>query len=265
MICKPGIKMDKLKIEQLQDGIVVDRVWLKSKSIDSALVDYYLRKGYLTRVAHGAYRRPGAFLKWQHLVYSLQFLGFNMHVGGRSALELKGLAHYLPLNKKQRVQLFRDKKLPGWLFKTKVDVEFVEHTKVLFKKGSGKAGVATVPFGSWDWEINVASPERALFEMMSDIPTKESFHMVDVIMESSTTLRPYLINFLLGECENIKVKRLFLWFAERHGHQWFDLLNLESVDLGKGKRVVQKGGKLDPKYLITVPNNNDDRQEQSIF
>src|SRR3989338_5626499 len=119
--------MDKLKIEQVPDGVVANRSFLKGNGIDAALVDYYLRSGYLERVAHGAYRRPGAPLKWQHLIYSLQVLGFNVHVGGRSALELKGFAHYLPLNKKQRVHLFSEKKLPGWILKTNVNVEFVKH------------------------------------------------------------------------------------------------------------------------------------------
>ncbi len=257
--------MEKLKIEQLQEGVVVNRAWLKGKNIDSSLVDYYLRKGYLTRVAYGAYRRPGDCLKWQHLVYSLEFLGFNVHVGGRSALELKGFAHYLPLNAKQRVHLFRKRKLPGWVFKTNVNVEFVEHSKSLFRKNMGNLGLTTFLFGSWDWKINVSSPERALFEMMMDVPTKESFHMVDMVMESSATLRPDVVTSLLRECTNIRVKRLFLWFAEKHGHQWFDRIELGDVGLGKGKRVVQKGGKLDLKYLITVPEDNDDRKEQSIF
>lgn len=165
--------MDRLKIEQVPDGVVVDRAWLKGKGIDAALVDYYVLKGYLERVAHGAYRRPGGPLKWQHLVYSLQVLRFNVHVGGRSALELKGLAHYLPLNKKQRVHLFPKERLPGWLFKTDVDVEFVEHKRNLFKNNENNTGLTAVPFGSWDWEINVASPERAILEMLSDVPGKE--------------------------------------------------------------------------------------------
>ncbi len=257
--------MNRLKIEQLSDGVVVDRSWLKGKSIDAPLVDYYLRKGYLVRVASGAYRRPGAPLKWQHLVYSLQVLGFKVHVGGRSALELKGFAHYLPLNKKQLVHLFSEKKLPKWIFKTNVNVKFVEHTKGLFKNNKNNRGLNTMLFGSWDWEINVASPERAILEMIAAVPGKESFHMVNVMMESASTLRPDLVSSLLKECKNIKVKRLFLWFAEKHKHQWFERLKLEHVDLGKGKRVIQRGGKLDSKYLITVPNDNNDRQEQPLF
>lgn len=257
--------MDKLKVGQVPDGVVVNRTWLKEKDINAPLVDYYLRKGYLEKVAYGVYRRPGDPLKWQHLVYSLQLLGFQVHVGGRSALELRGRAHYLPLGNKQRVHLFCEQRLPKWLFKTNVNTEFVEHSKAVFLNNNKEIGVSTILFGSWDWQINVSSPELALLEMMSDIPNKESFHMADVIMEGATTLRPDFVTPLLVECKNIKTKRLFLWFAEKHRHQWFSLLKLDNVNLGKGKRVVQKGGKLDPKYLITVPKDNNDRQEQSIF
>jgi hypothetical protein len=49
------------------------------------------------------------------------------------------------------------------------------------------------------------------------------------------------------------VKRLFLFFADRHGHAWRPKLDLARIDLGSGKRVLVKGGKLDPQYDITVP------------
>ncbi|MEW5895522.1 MAG: type IV toxin-antitoxin system AbiEi family antitoxin domain-containing protein [Candidatus Omnitrophota bacterium] len=257
--------MEKVKIEQVPDGVVVDRLWLKAKGIDASLVDYYLRKGYLVQVARGAYRRPGDPFKWQHLVYSLQFLGWQVYVGGRTALEVKGKAHYLPLGKENKIHLYREGKLPPWLFKTDVDAKFVEHNQTLFKNEGKEEGMSEILFGSWDWKIRTSSPERALFEMMAEVPKKESFHMVDVVMEGATTLRADLINDLLLYCTNIKVKRLFLWFAEKHNHKWFERLKTENVDLGKGKREILKGGKLDPKYLITVPRETDDRQEQSIF
>lgn len=256
--------MDKLKIELVPDGVVVDRSWLKKKGIDAPLVDYYLKKEYLEPVARGAYRRPGATLKWQHLVYSLQRLGFPVHVGGRSALELKGRAHYLPLGEKDKIHLYCSKKLPRWLFQININVEFIQHNRMLFSS-EYNLGVANILFGGWDWEIRVSSLERAFFEMMAEVPTKETFHMVDVSIEGAMTLRADLLNQLLIDCKNIKVKRLFLWFAEKYHYQWFEKLDLKNVDLGKGKRVIQKNGKLDSKYLITVPRENDDRQEQSLF
>jgi len=256
---------NKQKIEQIPEGVVVNRAWLKDMNINRPLVDYYLRSGYLERVARGVYRRPGDPLKWQHLVYSLQVLGSMVHVGGRTALELKGRAHYLPLGEKERIHLYCTEKLPKWLFKINLPTEFVEHNKKLFKYGNTDTGINTILFGSWDWKINISSPERAIIEMISDIPNEESFSMVDLIMEGAANLRPDLVTSLLVKCKNIKTKRLFLWFAEKYNYHWFNLLNLNNVKLGKGKRVIQKDGKMDPKYLITVPVNNDDQEEQSIF
>ena len=49
------------------------------------------------------------------------------------------------------------------------------------------------------------------------------------------------------------MQRLFLYLAERAGHEWAKHLDLEKVDLGKGKRAVVKGGAYIAKYQITVP------------
>ena len=76
----------------LPEGQIVDRDWLKRHGFERPLVDYYLRSGALEAVARGVYRRPGPPLKWEHVVYSLQALGYPVHVGGRSALEFAGLA-----------------------------------------------------------------------------------------------------------------------------------------------------------------------------
>jgi len=41
--------------------------------------------------------------------------------------------------------------------------------------------------------------------------------------------------------------------AEACGHRWLQQLDLATVSLGSGKRVVVPGGHLHPKYHITVP------------
>jgi hypothetical protein len=74
-----------------------------------------------------------------------------------------------------------------------------------------------------------------------------------MLMEGLSDLRPKQLQVLLGNCRSIKVKRLFFFFADRHQHAWLDKLDKGAVDLGKGKRALVKGGKLDPTYQITVP------------
>jgi len=76
-------------------------------------------------------------------------------------------------------------------------------------------------------------------------------------MEGLRNLSPRRLQALLADCKNVKVKRLFFWFAERHNHVWLQKIDRSAIDLGKGKRMLVPGGKLDPKYNITVPENLD--------
>ena len=72
-------------------------------------------------------------------------------------------------------------------------------------------------------------------------------------MEMMTTLRPALVQQLLEECSSIKVKRLFLYMAEKAGHNWFSALNLSKLDLGKGIRNISATGRYDNNYQIIIP------------
>lgn len=253
----------------LFEGLLVNRNWLKQKGFQRPLVDYYLRSGALEAAARGVYRRAGPPLKWQHVLYSLQELDFAVHVGGRSALDHQGLAHYLPLSG-ETVHLYSQAKLPGWLHKVEVNAQFMTHHRALFTADADALGYTTVPFGSWDWPLNYATRERALLEYLDSLPEGASFDMPDKYMESAVTLRPELLMALLQACKRIKTKRLFLWFAERYHHPWFERLDISTLDLGSGKRVIYKGGVLNTKYNITVPREYEkgggtDGPEQSLF
>ena len=76
-------------------------------------------------------------------------------------------------------------------------------------------------------------------------------------MEGLRTLSPRKLHKLLAQCRSVKVKRLFLWCAERHGHAWLKTLDRDDIDLGSGKRMLVRGGKFDPTFNITVPENLD--------
>jgi hypothetical protein len=49
------------------------------------------------------------------------------------------------------------------------------------------------------------------------------------------------------------VKRLFFFYADRHAHRWLARIDRETIDLGSGKRVLVRDGKLEPNYQITLP------------
>ncbi|MGV7247240.1 type IV toxin-antitoxin system AbiEi family antitoxin domain-containing protein, partial [Caballeronia sp. M23-90] len=41
------------------------------------------------------------------------------------------------------------------------------------------------------------------------------------------------------------LKRLFFFFADRHGHAWLKHIDRSKIGLGSGKRVLVKDGRLD--------------------
>lgn len=253
------------KIENsLPEGLIVNREWLKEKGFNRPSVDYYLRAGIIEPVARGVYRRPGPMLKWEHVVYSLQMLGYEVHVGGRTALELQGLAHYIPVRGVHKFLLYGVGKLPGWLKKNKAEYEFELKKPRLFKKTPEQA-ITMVEFGHWDWSVRQAKPELALLQLLAEVKTKVDFEVADKFFEAALLLRPQLVTQLLDACGHVKSKRLFLWFAERHSHSWFKKIDASSVDLGSGKRMVVKNGTLDKKYLITVPKEMVYGSDQPIF
>lgn len=189
-------------------------------------------------------------------------------VGGRSALELHGFTHYLSMSAPAEVHLYGNEMPPSWMARLKLDRRFVFHSALLFKtdsvKRSQQAHFTDHKWGVSDWTMRISTPERAILEVLDELPNHESFHQVDVLMEGLSNLRPKFLNLLLSDCQSVKTKRLFLWFAHRHNHAWLKMIDTEKIDIGKGKRMLVPGGRLDPKYLITVPEEFANGRQHTI-
>jgi hypothetical protein len=238
--------------QALPEGQLVNRAWLRARGFNRPRVDYALRAGKLTAVARGVYRRPGPALKWEHVVYSLNQMDRPVRVGGRSALELQGMAHYLPLGDAQRIDLYGKGKMPPWVGAFKGPFQFTVQTRRLFDP-LPSAAVHQRPFGAWDWPIPFSTPELAMVELLAGVRQGADFSMADTFFEAAVNLRPGLLGDVLRACAQVKAKRLFLWFSDRHGHEWRRALETDGIDLGRGKRLLVKGGAYDSAYQITVP------------
>ena len=99
----------------------------------------------------------------------------------------------------------------------------------------------------------MANLTPSLLEMIDELPDREVFHLVDVMMEGLVDISPRRMQRLLEYTRSVKVKRLFFYFADRHQHAWLSHIAQEKITLGRGNRVLINGGMLDPKYKITVP------------
>ncbi len=257
-------KPTKMILEKIPDGLLITRQKLKEIGFRKPAIDYLLRSGKLTSISRGVYRKPGPPLKWEHFVYSAIQLGHDVHVGGRSALDSLGFAHYLPLGGLQQIHLYCEGKLPSWLTTLKKPVQIVSHQLKIFKNLPA-AAITERPFGHWDWQIPYASIELALLELLNDVRDESDFRMADTYFEAATTLRPKLLNQLLPACKMVRVNRLFLWFTKRHNLQYLDSLNLSEINLGNGKRMIVRGGTLDKEFQITVPKEMADETRPDFF
>lgn len=240
---------------------MVTRKWLQQQTdLSGHSIDNLVKSEQLNIVSKGVYTRGSYVPTWQNVVYTLQHIvESDFIVGGLSALELKGFAHYIPHGKNRMLHLYGNDKLPIWATGMAPDTDFVRHTRTsLFASMDGTLSEKYTTTGFWREgleELKISIPERASLEFMDQVPHGISFEHADQLMQGMTTLSPRSLQVLLEHCTNIKVKRLFLWFAKRHNYSWFRKLDQEKIDLGSGKRVVEKGGELDKSYLITVPKH----------
>ncbi len=276
-------KSGKLNLlhDLLEEGLLAPTWWLEEHDYSRALIAKYVESGWLVSPARGVYRRPGPPLKWQHVVASLQLLArCYLHVGGRTALVHHGMGHYVRMSGPETIYLCGPEVLPAWVNRLGLEERFVARNDAMFytlrarldEQGTyvdfqGKPlapdrysefGLQQTAWGPWEWWLLYSSNERAIFEVLQDVPAKESIYEADVLMQGLVNLRPNRVTALLKACASVKVKRLFLVLAERHQHQWLKHLDLNNVDLGKGKRMLVPGGKLHQKYLITLPADLDD-------
>jgi len=73
-------------------GTVAVLPWLEKQGVYQQLAYEYERSGWFERVGRSAYFRAGDHIEWPGAVRAMQSqLGLRVHVGGKSALELKGL------------------------------------------------------------------------------------------------------------------------------------------------------------------------------
>ena len=112
--------------------------------------------------------------------------------------------------------------------------------------------------------IKVSGAARAIMECLYLAPEKQGLLECYELMEGLNNLRPDLVQNLLEQCNSVKVKRLFMYMAEKAGHAWVQYMNLEKIDLGRGKRSVVKNGVYVSKYKITVPKELEKHEKQTI-
>ena len=244
-------------------GHVATSSWLASKGISRGLARKYLASGWLVSLGYGAYARAGDTPQWASALAGLQAQKKRLWVGGPYALSLHGLVHYLPLGQ-ESVTLYGapGTQLPKWFRDHDWKVRLLwQTTQLLPTPESLDSNPGLVEKPVRDCVLRVSSPEQAVLEMLQGVPEKWSFDFAAEVLQGATSLSPRTLQTLLELCRNIRVKRLFLFFAQYHRHQWLDRLDVTQIELGCGKRQVVAGGCLDKTWHITVPSHYRQNQE----
>ena len=229
---------------------VMSTSWLESQGLSRTEQVKYVKSGWLTRMTTGIYRfSNNTPTLYGALVSYEKQMGGSYRIGASAALELQGYTHYVAVGK-PLAYVFTpfDHRLPKWMTSYEWERMLREFSTKVFDGGIGVTQIEHEGL-----TLQVSSPELAIMECILLAP--EYYNLMDVyyLMEMLTTLRAGMLTKLLEQCSSFKVKRLFLYMAEKSKHSWFKRLNLSNVTLGSGPRSLAKGGVKDAKYNLIIP------------
>jgi hypothetical protein len=242
-------------------GVVLQSFWLVEQGYSLELQKRYRKSQWLESIGTGAMIRLGDDVGYEGGIYALQQQsGLNVHPGGKTALSLLGLSHYLEFTP-QKVTVFGGKteRLPIWFKRYNWPTQIKYH-----KTSFLPADISLTTKELKNFSIKISNAPRAMMECLYLVPDEQDLMECFHLMEGLNTIRPTIVQTLLEKCESIKVKRLFLYLAEKVNHDWFKHLDLEKIDLGKGKRRIVKNGIYNSKYQITVSRELEEHDKRRI-
>jgi len=252
MVAENSNKLNRL-ISEWPRGTVAVSSYLNDQGFSHELIRAYRNSSWIEPVGRGAFILRGDKVDWSGALYALQTqLNLNVHAGGKTALEMQGLAHYIS-PQRHRIFLYGKnfQKLPAWFKKYSWNGQQIIYSATKLFPDRFDTGLTQFDYS--EFFIRISAPERAAMEMLYFVPDRVTFEEAVLIMENLVTLRPQLVQSLLENCNFIKVKRIFMYMAELHKHPWAFQIDTSEVDFGKGKRLIVKTGMLDKKHMITVP------------
>jgi hypothetical protein len=248
-------------LASVPSGVVMQSFWLKEQGYSLDLQRRYRKSKWLETIGSGAMIRSGDTVFYEGALYALQQQsGLSVHPGGRTALSYLGKAHYLELSS-NKVVLFggKEEQLPTWFRKYKWDRKIAYQKTSFLPSAMGLTEVELKTFS-----IKISTAERAMMECLYLAPEKQELMECYELIEGLNSLRPQSVQALLENCTSVKVKRLFLYMAEKTKHEWFQYLDLNKIDLGTGKRSLVKNGVYSAKYKITVPRELEEHDNRTV-
>lgn len=245
-------RSEKLKplLDAWEPHSVATTVHLQSLGITPQDLQNYTSSRWLLSLGRGAFKRPKETVTWQGALYSIQAqLRLPVHVGALTALEMSGNSHYVRFaNTKAYLFSPLNVALPLW-FRTHWGDD-VRHVQTKLLPPDLGLSERQAPEGL---TLKASSVERAALELLHLAPKEFDLVEAGMVVESMTSIRPKLMQTLLEQCASIKVRRLFLYLAERADLPVMRHLDLDRINLGAGDRSLVPNGRYVAKYQLLLP------------
>ncbi|MCI4642810.1 MAG: type IV toxin-antitoxin system AbiEi family antitoxin [Flavobacteriaceae bacterium] len=226
--------------------------WLVANGYSDQLLSRYKKSHWITPLNNGAFVKSGDIATIEGAIFALQSQGkLGIHPGGKTALNIIGKAHFLEFSRKQ-FTLFgnENERIPSWLKNYNWGMEINYYSTSFLPINLGLTDIDVNGFS-----IKGSGAARAIMECLYLAPKKQDLNECYELMKGLNNLRPNQVQQLLEACTSVKVKRLFLYLANKCRHSWLEYVNVARIDMGKGKRQIVIDGVYDSEYKITVPKN----------
>lgn len=217
-------------------GAPIDSKTLQRHGVSSALAHDYVKSGWLERLGRGVFMFAGDELDRDATLKFLESKIPDLHVAAKTALSWHGFQQNIA--HEERLILWGSRKgdLPDW-FLERFPARY--STARLFDDdlppGHGLSPLAETPNGP-----KVASPERALLEMLSEVGVHQEMAEALAIMESVRQLRSRQLGSLLTKCRMVKTIRLCVTWAEQLGLPWAESAREASGDRMGTSRWIKR-------------------------
>lgn len=245
-------KINRLLMNSTPGGLMFSD-WLLANGYSAQLVKRYRESGWLEMLSPGVTYRKNDKLSALAAVSSFNSqMKRGLRVAAASALELIGFSHYVQIGKPQLVMALDTSTVPNWMRHDVFDMVFVPFYTEIFPE------IKSLEIERNGTTVLASSPELAFMECLHLVPKRYNYMDLYYIMEQLTALDASSVQTLLETVKSQRIKRMFLYMAEKAGHYWFELLDMAKMGLTSSKLQLVPGGVYNAKYQITIPKELND-------
>jgi len=209
---------------------------LARMGISADLAVHYAKAGWLVRLAHGIYTRPGESLLQKPCLRFLERKLPGLHVGGKTALDWHGIRQYVSQRPVTQLYGWNAAKLPVW-FTEQFPAEY--HRKRLFRE-EPNTPLHAERFEKKDDAPHVSEPERALLEVLSDVGVRQPLEEARELTQGTYSLRASVLLALLRVCTSVKTVRLCLKLGRELQMPWVNKFDPSELPLGSARPWVSR-------------------------